>query len=100
MSHGAKGPMHHMNTDHARELLDAARAFGAHPDATSARAEGVDPDGVDIVVQTPGGDISARLNFAEHVLDYPDGLRAAFDELTGRARARLGPSEPPGKAEA
>ncbi|MGH9189137.1 MAG: DUF2470 domain-containing protein [Acidimicrobiales bacterium] len=97
MSHGANDPVHHMNTDHAQELLDVARAFGGHADISSARAEGVDPRGIDVVVQTPSGPAAVRLEFAEMVLDYPVGLRAAFSELTSQARAWLVTPESPGR---
>ena len=33
--------------------------------------------------------MTARVDFAAPVRDYPDGLRAAFIELTTRARATL-----------
>ena len=56
MSHGRHAdPLQHINTEHRDELLAAARAFGGHPNATSARAERVDPSGIDLVVETPAG---------------------------------------------
>ena len=90
MSHGRHAdPLQLINTEHRDELLAAAQALGGHPDATSARAERVDPTGIDLVVETPRGPVTARVDFAAPVRDYPDGLRAAFVELTTRARATL-----------
>jgi putative heme iron utilization protein len=91
MSHGGRhDPVQHVNDDHADDLLAAARAFGGHPDALSARAERIDRDGMDLSVDTPRGAANARVTFNEPV---PDGdsraLRAAFAELARRARTVL-----------
>lgn len=99
MSHGRHDPLRHLNDDHAGDLLVIARAFGGHPDVTSARAEGLDGAGVDLVLDTPHGQARARVDFAEPVADMrPPGLRAAFAELAHNARATLaahrGPSSP------
>lgn len=92
MSHGHHlDPVQHINDNHAHDLLAAARAFGGHPDATSARAERVDREGIHLVLDTPRGQTAARVGFAEPVggTSYPDGLRAAFADLARRARAAL-----------
>ena len=65
-----------------------ARAFGGRPDATSARAERIDGNGIDVVLATPGGPARARIGFVEPVAD-PDGLRAAFAALAHGARIIL-----------
>jgi len=89
MSHGRHGdPVEHLNDDHADDLLAVARAFGGRPDATSARAERIDGNGIDVVLATPGGPARARIGFIEPVTD-PDGLRAAFAALAHGARTIL-----------
>lgn len=66
MSHGRHaGPIHHMNNDHANDLLAIARAFAGHPDATSARGEHIDGEGIDLELDTPGGPVSARVDLTE-----------------------------------
>lgn len=90
MNHGAHDPVEHVNDHHPDELLAIARAFGGHPDATSALAERIDPAGMDLVLDTPHGPVSARVGFAEPVADGDPGeLRVAFVDLTDRARAAL-----------
>jgi putative heme iron utilization protein len=90
MSHGPHGDaLHHINTDHLDDLLAIARAFGGHADATSARAERVDAEGIDLAIETPRGPATAHVGFTEPVSEYPDGVRAAFIELTNVARVAL-----------
>lgn len=94
MKHGRHSdPLQHMNDDHAADLLAVARALGGHADATAARAEQVDRDGVDLVVDTPRGSTTARVEFAEPIpeADYPDGVRVAFVRLVRRARMTCPP---------
>ncbi len=89
MSHGQHhDPVQHVNDDHADDLLAAAQAFASHPDATHARAERIDADGIDLLLATPRGETAARVSFTEPVAD-PAGLAAAFGELTRKARAAL-----------
>jgi hypothetical protein len=87
MSHGRHlDHVQHVNDNHADDLLAAARAFSGHSDATSARAERIDRDGIDLLLATPGGAAKARVDFSEAVAGAdPDGLRAAFADLTRRA---------------
>jgi putative heme iron utilization protein len=87
--------LRHINHDHSDDLLVAARAFAGHPDATAARAERIDPHGIDLVVQTPSGPATARVDFAEPIpdADYPDGVRVAFVRLVRRARTALSGSD-------
>jgi heme iron utilization protein len=91
MSHGRHGdPLQHLNDDHADDLMAIARAFSGHPEATSARAEHVDRDGIDLALDTPGGPVAARVHFTEPLVDTdPNLLRAAFIDLTRRARTAL-----------
>lgn len=87
MKHGQHSEaLHTLNTRHPDQLLAIVRAFGGHADATSARAEGIDAEGLDLLVETSGGPAAVRVGFAERVIDYPDGVRVAFVRL---ARAAL-----------
>ena len=92
MSHGPHDPVQAVNEKHAEELLVMARVLGGHPEATSARAERIDRDGIDLVLTTPNGPVDARIDFAEPASDLKS-IRAAFRELAKRARAiaRSGP---------
>lgn len=91
MSHGGRhDPTQHVNNDHADDLLAAARAFGGHADAVSARAERIDREGIDLVVDTPHGLAQTRVVFTEPVADgNAEGIRTAFADLARRARAAL-----------
>jgi hypothetical protein len=91
MSHGRHlDHVQHVNDNHSDDLLAAARAFSGHPDATAARAERIDRDGIDLLLDTPDGLARARVAFSEAVAGAgPDGLRVAFADLTRRARTTL-----------
>jgi len=86
----AHDPTERLNAHHRDELLITARTFGGHPDATSARAERVDRDGIDLAIETPRGPAVARVAFIEPVTDTkPSGIRRAFLRLARNARATL-----------
>lgn len=82
-------PVQRLNDHHADDLLAVARAFGGQPDATSARAEHIDSDGIDLVIETPAGPVTARLAFTQAADAKPAGRRVAFRDLAGRARVLL-----------
>lgn len=82
--------LHTINTRHPDQLLAIARAFGGHIDATQARAERIDAEGIELVLETPSGPAAVRVRFADPVVDYPDGVRVAFVRLARSAR-RSGP---------
>lgn len=88
---GHSDPLQHMNDDHSEELLLVARAFSGHPGATTARAESIDARGMDLVLDTPRGQTSARVEFADPIPEtaYPESVRVAFVRLARRARAEL-----------
>lgn len=94
MSHG-RHPVRHVNESHADDLLAVARAFGGHPGVTSARAERIDRDGIDLVLDTPRGTARAHVSFAVPMADgAPDGAPEAFRDLARRARATLAERTP------
>lgn len=75
----------HLNDDHADALLLMAQRLTGYPDATAARATGIDRYGMDLSISTPRGTAPFRLGFAERA-DEADGLRGATVELARRAR--------------
>jgi SAM-dependent methyltransferase len=90
MTHGGRhDAAQRINDHHADDLLAIAQAFGGHPDASSAHAEQVGPDGVDLVAETSSGPVRVHVDFAQPVArDSPKELRAAFVELSRRAAAQ------------
>ncbi|MBE2317221.1 pyridoxamine 5'-phosphate oxidase family protein [Solirubrobacter sp. CPCC 204708] len=82
---GAAYAIKHLNSDHAHNLLDMARALGGHPDATEAKCVRIDRYGLDLHVQTPRGFTETRIAFAE-AANKPGDLRGATVELARRAR--------------
>jgi len=86
---GPHDPLERINAHRLEELEVIARAFGGVVDIMGVRAEGVDAEGVDIAVESPGGPTTARVNFLEPVSDYPTGVRVAFVRLARHARRVL-----------
>jgi putative heme iron utilization protein len=81
----ADGIVAHMNEDHADANLAYAQALLGISDATFARMVAVDRFGMELVVVTPTGLVSARCNFDEPASD-PDAVRGAVIALLRRAR--------------
>jgi len=88
MTHSEHDPVQRVNDSHGEALLVMARSLGGHPEATSARAERIDRNGIDLVLATPNGPVEARVDFSEPVLD-PRFMRTAFKDLAARAEAAL-----------
>jgi len=86
MPHQIHDPVQRVNDKHAKDLLHMARLLGGHPEATSARAEGIDAYGIDLALTTPHGPVQVRIEFSEPVTD-PKRMRAAFKVLTKRTQA-------------
>lgn len=80
-------PVQRVNAHRAGDLLAIAKAFGGPADATAARATRVDLDGVDLVIDTPRGPVTAHVGFGQDA--DPRRLRASFLALAGRAHAAL-----------
>lgn len=88
VSEGAARAIEHLNEDHDDALLDMARAIGGCPEATAARCVDADRTGLDLIAQTPGGEIDVRVPYEEPV-NGPEGLRKATVKLAHRARGEL-----------
>ena len=89
VSQGAERAITHLNEDHADALLDMARAIGGRGDATAARCVDCDRTGLDLIAETPEGEVEVRVPYEEPI-DGPEGLRAATVKLAHSARAELG----------
>jgi heme iron utilization protein len=88
VSRGAERAITHLNEDHSDALLDMARAIGGCPQATAARCLDADRTGLDLVAETPDGEVEVRVPYDEPI-DEPSGLRKATVQLAHRARAEL-----------
>jgi heme oxygenase (biliverdin-IX-beta and delta-forming) len=73
-----------LNQHHADDVLAVARAFGGHPEAAAAQVIGIDPSGLDVLVETPGGTVTTHIAFVNPAASP----RLAFRELTRQARRR------------
>ncbi len=93
VSEGAVHAIAHLNEDHDDALLDMARAIGGCPEATGARCVDADRTGLDLIAETPAGEVEVRVPYEEPI-DGPDGLRKATVKLAHRARAELGEPTP------
>jgi heme oxygenase (biliverdin-IX-beta and delta-forming) len=77
-----------LNEHHFHDVLAVARAFGGQPQATAARVISVDASGLDLLVETPAGELETRIGFADALpdVDVPASPRLAFRALARRAR--------------
>jgi hypothetical protein len=88
----------HMNDDHADAVLAYARHLGARPAATAATLAGLDPEGMDLVVTEPTGDIAVRIPFSPTLTDATDAhhtLVRLAKESSAALRAASAPSAAP-----
>ena len=88
VSEGAERAIAHLNEDHDDALLEMARAVGGCPQATAARCVDADRTGLDLIAETPEGEVEVRVPYDEPI-DAPEGLRKATVKLAHRARAEL-----------
>jgi putative heme iron utilization protein len=98
VSQGAARAIEHLNDDHADALLEMARALGGQPEATAARCVDADRTGLDLVAQTPAGEVDVRVDYDEPI-EAPEGLRKATVKLAQKARAELGMEQRPVSAD-
>lgn len=89
VSSGAARAIEHLNGDHADALLEMAQALGGCPQATAARCLDADRTGLDLLAETPDGEVAVRVLYEEPI-EAPEGLRKATVKLAQRARAELG----------
>lgn len=86
VSQGAARAIEHLNDDHDDALLDMARALGGYPEATAARCVDADRTGLDLIAETPAGEVEVRVEYEEPI-EGPEGLRKATVKLAQLARA-------------
>ncbi|MFF3854349.1 DUF2470 domain-containing protein [Micromonospora sp. NPDC002575] len=86
----------HMNADHADDSLLICRALGGCPDATRARATGLDADGMDFAVAVDGIEVPVRIPFARRISERAE-IRREVVRMHERACDALG--LPPRSAE-
>lgn len=79
----------HLDNDHGGSLVLLCRAFGGQPDASSARLAGIDQHGMDLLVVTPKGRESVRLNFG-HPVSTAEEVRRELATMARGARFKLG----------
>lgn len=89
VSSGAERAITHLNDDHPDALLEMAQALGGCPQATGARCIDADRTGLDLVAETPAGELPVRVDYLEPI-EAPEGLRKATVQLAQKARAELG----------
>jgi putative heme iron utilization protein len=89
VSQGAERAIDHLNEDHPEALLDMARAIGGCPQATAARCLDADRTGLDLIAQTPEGEVEVRVPYEEPI-EEAAGLRKATVRLAKRAQEALG----------
>jgi heme iron utilization protein len=89
VSRGAERAIDHLNDDHDDALLEMAQAIGGCPQATAARCVDADRTGLDLIAETPDGEVEVRVPYEEPI-DGPEGLRKATVKLAQKARAELG----------
>lgn len=94
----------HMNEDHADAVLAYARHLGARPAATAATLAALDPEGMDLVVTEPGGDIAVRIQFSTALVDATDAhhtlVRLAKESAAALRAAAPASTAPDAKAAA
>lgn len=81
-------PVPRLNAHHLDDLLLIAKAFGGHPDAVGARATAIGDDGIDLLVDTPGGRTTVHVDFAGTGETRPSP-RLRFRALAQQAAAQL-----------
>ena len=62
----------HMNDDHAEAIARYATTFGGVADARSARIAALDPNGMDLAVETASGMRNVRVTFDHTLADAAD----------------------------
>lgn len=79
----------HMNDDHADAVLLYAKVFGQRRDATAAQMEAIDPEGMDLTVQSDGTPTPLRIPF-DHVLKDSEDAHHTLIEMVKQARQAKG----------
>ncbi|MER7168898.1 DUF2470 domain-containing protein [Micromonospora sp. NPDC000207] len=79
----------HMNDDHAEDSLLIARTLGGCPNATRARATGLDAEGMDFAVTVDDIEVPVRIPFAHRLTERAE-IRHEVVRMYREACAQLG----------
>ncbi len=62
----------HMNDDHSDAVALYARVFGKIEQIETAKMLSIDPDGMNLLVETPTGEITSRIEFDHSLVNAED----------------------------
>lgn len=77
----------HMNDDHSGAVLLYAQVFGQVPGATASRMLKIDPEGMDLVVETDQAPTTLRIGF-DHVLQDAEDAHQTLIAMVKTARTQ------------
>lgn len=77
----------HMNEDHADAVVLYAQAFGGLTDATAAKMETIDAQGMDLTAQVHGEAVPVRIEF-DHVLADAEDAHHTLIAMIKQARVK------------
>jgi putative heme iron utilization protein len=80
---------HHINGDHADDILLIVQALAGVTTATAARVSGLDADGLEFAAVVDGIEVPVRVPFAEHLTERRQ-VRAETVRMYRDACAALG----------
>ncbi len=69
----------HMNDDHAEAVLLYAKAFGGLKDAIAAQLLAINPESMNLLVQTPDHTIPLQIPFDHELQDSEDAHHTLID---------------------
>lgn len=75
----------HMNDDHADAIALYARVFGNVTEATAARMESIDPEGMTLMTQVNDSETPVRITF-DHVLQDSEDAHQTLIAMVKQAR--------------
>jgi putative heme iron utilization protein len=75
----------HMNDDHAEAIALYARVYGNVAEATAARMESIDPEGMTLMTQINGSEAPIRITF-DHVLQDSEDAHQTLIAMVKQAR--------------
>jgi len=77
----------HMNADHLDALVLYAKAYGNTPEAETAKMIAIDPQGMDLAVETQGETKAIRIKFDHELQDAEDAHHTLIDMIKQARKA-------------
>jgi putative heme iron utilization protein len=77
----------HMNEDHAEAVLLYAKTFGKTEGAIAAQLLAIDPEGMNLLVQTESATLPVRVGF-DHVLQDSEDAHQTLIAMVKQARSK------------